>query len=237
MTAADNRLHHTYAGRRVAITGGASFIGSHLAERLTHAGATVTVVDDLSSGCLEYLSLIRSQITFLEGDLCERRFAAQALAGHDMVFHLAASHGGRGRLGMAFASETLAVLMNAGLPVLVSSTGEPTAPARAIGIIRDEHRSLAAVLHAWMHLIATARAEGKQPDRALMRAIVRYLKDFPVALHHPKEDDYLFRLLRERTSSVDAELDELQRQHERDHQRKQRENSESPREHGSESLI
>ena len=31
-------------------------------------------------------------------------------------------------------------------------------PARAIGIIRDEHRSLAAVLHAWMHLIATARA-------------------------------------------------------------------------------
>jgi len=51
-----------------------------------------------------------------------------------------------------------------------------------------------------------------------MRAMVRYLKDFPVALHHPKEADYLFRRLRERTSAVDAELDELERQHERDHQ-------------------
>ncbi len=39
-----------------------------------------------------------------------------------------------------------------------------------------------------------------------------------MTLHHPKEDDYLFRRLRKRTSSVDAELDELQRQHERDHQ-------------------
>jgi hemerythrin-like domain-containing protein len=42
---------------------------------------------------------------------------------------------------------------------------------------------------------------------------VRYLQDFPVALHHPKEDEYLFKRLRERTSMADAELDELERQH------------------------
>ncbi|HSD53920.1 MAG TPA: hemerythrin domain-containing protein [Burkholderiales bacterium] len=52
----------------------------------------------------------------------------------------------------------------------------------------------------------------------MMQAIVRYIQNFPVALHHPKEDDYLFRKLRERTSEVDAELDELERQHERDRQ-------------------
>jgi hemerythrin-like domain-containing protein len=51
-----------------------------------------------------------------------------------------------------------------------------------------------------------------------MRAIVRYIRDFPVALHHPKEDDYLFSKLRARTSTVDSELDELQRQHQRDEQ-------------------
>ena len=129
-----------------------------------------------------------------------------------------ASRGGGGKLGMAFASETLAVLMNAGLPVLVSSTGEPTASARAIGIIRDEHRSLAAVMHAWMHALAAARETDTAVDVALMRAIVRYVQQFPVKLHHPKEEEHLFRRLRERTTSCNAELDELERQHERDDQ-------------------
>ena len=141
--------------------------------------------------------------------------AARA-SGCDLIFM--ASHGHRGKLGMAFASETLAVLMNAGLPVLVSSTGEPTAPARAIGIIRDEHRSLAAVMHAWMHALGAARQSGVGVDAALMRAIVRYVQQFPVKLHHPKEEEHLFRRLRERTTSCHAELDELERQHERDDQ-------------------
>jgi nucleotide-binding universal stress UspA family protein/hemerythrin-like domain-containing protein len=137
-------------------------------------------------------------------------------AGCDLIFM--ASHGGHGRLGMAFGSEMLRVLMNAGLPVLVSATGEPTPPARAIGIIRDEHRSLAAVLHACLHALARAREEGRSVDPALMKAAVHYLRTFPVALHHPKEDAHLFRRLRERTQVANAELDELERQHERDHQ-------------------
>jgi len=136
--------------------------------------------------------------------------------GCDLIFM--ASHGGRGRLGMAFASETLSVLMNSGLPVLVSSTGEPAMAIRAIGIIRDEHRSLAAVMHAWMHALAAARRAGTGADPALMRAIVRYVRQFPLELHHPKEEQHLFARLRERTSSCDAELDELERQHQRDHE-------------------
>jgi nucleotide-binding universal stress UspA family protein/hemerythrin-like domain-containing protein len=144
----------------------------------------------------------------------EAILAAARAAGCDLIYM--ASHGRRSNIGMVLGSQTLKVLMQTEIPVLVAATSNPAAPARAIGIIRDEHRSLAAVLHAWMHLIAKARAEGKAPDRTLMHAIVRYIRDFPVALHHPKEDDYLFRKLRERTSTVDAELDELQRQHERD---------------------
>jgi hemerythrin-like domain-containing protein len=137
-------------------------------------------------------------------------------SGCDLIFM--ASHGHRGRLGMALASETLLVLMNAGLPVLVSATGNPKAPAHVIGIIRDEHRSLAAVMHAWMKALAAAREAGAGADAVQMRGIVRYIQDFPVALHHPKEELHLFKRLRERTDAFDAELDELQRQHLRDEQ-------------------
>jgi hemerythrin-like domain-containing protein len=129
-----------------------------------------------------------------------------------------ASHGRRSNIGMMLGSQTLKVVMQTEIPVLIAATHNPATPARTLGIIRDEHRSLAAVMHAWMHLLATARTENRQPDADLMRAMVRYIRDFPLRLHHPKEDDYLFRLLRERTSSVDAELEELHRQHERDHE-------------------
>jgi hypothetical protein len=44
-------------------------------------------------------------------------------------------------------------------------------PARAIAVIRDEHRSLAAVLHAWMQALAAARTAGTVPEAVLMRAI------------------------------------------------------------------
>jgi hemerythrin-like domain-containing protein len=54
------------------------------------------------------------------------------------------------------------------------------------------------------------------PDPVLIRAMVRYIQEFPLALHHPKEEEYLFRKLRERTSTVNPELDELERQHDRD---------------------
>jgi len=141
---------------------------------------------------------------------------AARTTGCDLIFM--ASHGHRGRLGMALASETLRVLMNAGLPVLVSATGQPRPLAHAIGIIRDEHRSLAAVMHAWMQTLAAARQADAAADAAQMRSIVRYLQDFPLALHHPKEEQHLFMRLRKRTDAFDAELDELQRQHERDEQ-------------------
>jgi nucleotide-binding universal stress UspA family protein/hemerythrin-like domain-containing protein len=132
----------------------------------------------------------------------------------DLIFM--ASHGRRTKLGMALASETLNVLVSAGMPVLVSSTGDPRPTAHAIGIIRDEHRSLAAVMHAWMHALASARTSATMPDPRLMRSIVRYIQDFPVALHHPKEERHLFRRLRERDESIGFELDELERQHARD---------------------
>lgn len=91
-----DRLSKFYARHNVLITGGASFIGSHLAELLVDAGAHVTVADDLSSGRLEHLKGIAQKIRFLKGDLRNPEIAAQASHGQEFVFHLAASHGGRG---------------------------------------------------------------------------------------------------------------------------------------------
>lgn len=125
-----------------------------------------------------------------------------------------ASQGPRSRLGMARDSETLATLMSAGLPVLVTHTGEPSTPYHAIDIIRDEHRSMAAVLHAWMNLLAFGHDRGDHPDAALMQSILRYLHAFSAAVHHPKEEQ-LFRALRLRDPSLGLELDELECQHKR----------------------
>ncbi len=141
--------------------------------------------------------------------------AARA-AGCDLIFM--ASHGRRSTLGMMLGSQTLKVLVHSEIPVLVSAMADPPVPAQAIGIIRDEHRSLAAVLHAWQHLFKDAQAKAIRPDAALMQAMIRYIQDFPVALHHPKEDDYLFRKLRERTAAANPELEELEHQHVRDAQ-------------------
>ncbi|MBV8892578.1 MAG: NAD-dependent epimerase/dehydratase family protein [Acidobacteria bacterium] len=91
-----SRLARAYDGRRILVTGGASFIGSHLCELLVKSGAKITVADDLSSGKSRNLDTIASKIRFLEGDLRYPDFAAEAVTGQEVVFHLAASHGGRG---------------------------------------------------------------------------------------------------------------------------------------------
>src|SRR5262245_9053304 len=89
-------LNERFAGRPVLVTGGASFIGSHLVELLAHAGASVRVADDLSSGRIEHLDAVRSDIEVLIGDLRDEEFAARAALGREIVWHLAAMHGGRG---------------------------------------------------------------------------------------------------------------------------------------------
>jgi nucleoside-diphosphate-sugar epimerase len=84
--------------RHVLVTGGASFIGSHLVEALVWRGARVHVVDDLSSGKVENIQgcVDAGKATFTHADLREPGVARQALQGIDTVFHLAADHGGRG---------------------------------------------------------------------------------------------------------------------------------------------
>lgn len=77
-------------GSRCLVTGAAGFIGSHVAERLVALGHVVRVVDDLSTGDDANLAGIAGQIEFLRGDLCEPEVCSRAVAGMEIVFHLAA---------------------------------------------------------------------------------------------------------------------------------------------------
>ncbi|MCS6817903.1 MAG: GDP-mannose 4,6-dehydratase [Blastocatellia bacterium] len=77
---------------RYLITGGAGFIGSHLAEELLRAGHAVTVVDDLSTGSIENIEPLRSEARFqcVIDTVLNRRLMAALVDWADVIFHLAA---------------------------------------------------------------------------------------------------------------------------------------------------
>ncbi len=72
------------------VTGGAGFIGSHIAERLVRRGDRVRVFDNLSTGHLSNMETFRDQVEFIEADLLDAQAVRQAVEGVDCVFHQAA---------------------------------------------------------------------------------------------------------------------------------------------------
>lgn len=81
-------------GRKVIVTGGAGFIGSHLCEGLVEQGADVICLDDLSAGKTVNVSHLanRNNFHFVQADVCDRSEAMERLfEGCDTVFHNAAS--------------------------------------------------------------------------------------------------------------------------------------------------
>lgn len=90
-----NNLHNFYRGKHIIVTGGASFIGSHLVDRLIDLEAKVLVLDDLTSGKEVNLQK-HKDLEFRKVDLSEREVTEIHIKGADVVFHLAAIHGGRG---------------------------------------------------------------------------------------------------------------------------------------------
>ena len=76
--------------RTFLVTGGAGFIGSHIATALVKRGDQVRVLDNLSTGNVNNLAHIADSVEFIEGDLVDGEKIAQAVQGVDCIYHQAA---------------------------------------------------------------------------------------------------------------------------------------------------
>ncbi len=74
----------------VLVTGGAGFIGSHIAQGMVERGARVRVIDDLSTGHRENLEEIGGSVDFREANLADEKALLSALEGVELVYHEAA---------------------------------------------------------------------------------------------------------------------------------------------------
>ena len=80
--------------KKVLVTGGAGFIGSHVVEKLVARGAEVSVIDNLVNGSLKNLAGLEKKIKFIKGDCTDLREAEKACKNQDVVMNLAAKVGG-----------------------------------------------------------------------------------------------------------------------------------------------
>ncbi len=72
------------------VTGGAGFIGSHIAEALVERGDQVRILDNLCTGFVDNFALFKDDVEFVEGDISDPDIVAKAVRGVDCIFHEAA---------------------------------------------------------------------------------------------------------------------------------------------------
>lgn len=134
---------------RFLITGGAGFIGSHLAERLVARGERVTVLDDLSTGSLENIAhLVDSgAVDFHFGSIQERETVDNLVGEADFVVHLAAALGVKLILekpvesietNVAGTHVVLEAAAKHRIPVLIASTSEVYGKSNKIPFCEDD---------------------------------------------------------------------------------------------------
>ncbi len=83
----------------------------------------------------------------------------------------------------------------------------------ALRVIRDEHAALSAMLSSIPLLLAENKRNGTPPSFDVLRAMLFYIDEFPERLHHRKETELLFPLLRQRNADCGEALDKLDRDH------------------------
>src|SRR5690606_14089246 len=88
------RVDAYFKGRRICITGGAGFIGSHLVDALVECGAQVTVLDDLSFGHVDNLAMhldaAAPKVRLIKASILDESGLREAVSGCDVVYHEAA---------------------------------------------------------------------------------------------------------------------------------------------------
>lgn len=174
---------------KTAITGGAGFIGSHLAEYLLAAGDEVAVLDNLSTGSLDNLSgvLDNPNFRFVEGTILDRAAVDSVIAGADRVFHLAAAVGVKLivedpltslRTNIHGTEVVLDATLAAGAILLLASTSEVYGKNTSDSLSEESDRILGSALKSrWTYAAAKgideAFAYAYWKEYGLRAAIVR----------------------------------------------------------------
>lgn len=171
------------------ITGGAGFIGSHLAEYLLNRGDDVVVLDDLSTGSLRNLSTVRDnpRLRFVEGSILDSSLVDAVVKGSDRVFHLAAAVGVKLiveepltslRTNIHGTENVLDATLAAGATLLLASTSEVYGKNTADSLDEEADRILGSALKSrWTYAgakgIDEAFAHAYWSEYGLKVAIVR----------------------------------------------------------------
>ena len=157
--------------KKILITGGAGFIGSHLAEHYINAGDLVTIVDDLSTGRLENLRAIEAspRLTVALTDVCDKERLARLAGGCDLIFHLAARVGLKLVVQSALATlqtnvdgteSVLRAARRSGAKVVVASTSEVYGLATKIPSAEDDPITIGSPLRGrWSYAASKALDE------------------------------------------------------------------------------
>ncbi len=172
---------------RILITGGAGFIGSHLAERLVAEGHTVTALDDLSTGSRQNLSSLdgSNHFTFIEGSVLDAALVEDLVSKADAVFHMAAAVGvklimdepSRSILTNITGTENvLKAAIPGKTPTFIASTSEVYGKTTKFPFCEDDDMTIGSTRNLrWSY------ASAKQLDEFLALAYAREV-DLPVVV-------------------------------------------------------
>lgn len=84
---------------------------------------------------------------------------------------------------------------------------------KSLDIIHEEHRALAAMLSGMRTLVVGIEAGRLKPDFTLLSDMIRYIDEVPEVVHHPKEDQFLFAKLRQRSAEALPYIEQLETDH------------------------
>lgn len=156
---------------RILITGGAGFIGSHLAEALVREGHRVFILDDLSTGNLKNLKglLQRKSVVFKKGSVLAKRDIASLARNADQIYHLAAAVGVKTVVEKPLDSmmrnidgtkHVLEVAELKGTPVLITSSSEVYGKNPCVPFREDADRVYGSAYHErWGYALSKAADE------------------------------------------------------------------------------
>jgi UDP-glucose 4-epimerase len=166
---------------RALITGGAGFIGSHLAEHLLSAGHEVIVLDNLATGSLENLLSLSDhpRLRYVAGSVLDKTLVGTLASEVDTIFHLAAAVGSfvirdrtleSLRTNIHGTENVLTAAHRHHARVLIASSSEVYGKNTKIGLREDDNRVVGSpLLHRWSY------SEAKAVDESFTRAYVTEL--------------------------------------------------------------